>query len=222
MVKLQNTARYYLDQNLCRAGNLHHELGPGVGRPGELCRHLSCNSLVRRYPALETLYRGNVGTKEPGGIPAREGKRTDSLLDNLVKLVNQDKTLLVSQPAADEKHCKQPFLLNCSCTCTCSSCTGRESGLASCRASSAPCTGRGPPASHSSHSTGCFLDTCSLRNMKSTLRKMASLPTSRTCGQTSEGDKTRRRSKLTCAALTSALLKMGPILRRKSGKGELG
>lgn len=28
-------------------------------------------------------------------------------------------------------------------------------------------------------------------------------------------------SKLTCAAMTSALLKMGPILKRKSGKGKL-
>ena len=128
--------------DLCCAGDLHHELRPGVRRPRELRRHLPRHPVVCRDPE-----DCRDATKEWGGDeePAGEGKRAESLLHNLVKLVNKDIALLIRDPGDGRD--TTSLTVGIGITCTWSSYTDRGNVPASCRASSAPCRGRDPPAS---------------------------------------------------------------------------
>ena len=177
---------YTEEEDLCRTCDLHDELRPRVRRPGELGRHLPGDPLVGRDPArwLCLARRLEGGEEEP----VVEGEGTERLLDNQVKGEDQHKALLVLKPLIKrreieedgQKSCKKTFE---QITCTCSSCTGRENVLASCRASSAPCRGTGPPApsvkkktcqeknlhQHDQDMTKEDFSTCNLFSLKTTL-----------------------------------------------------
>ena len=76
--------------------------------------NFAATSLATRWlaailqPDCQEATRGNGGIK---GEPACEGKRTESLLYNLVKLVDKDKSFLVRQPVY-EIYCEHFFTLS--------------------------------------------------------------------------------------------------------------
>ena len=152
--------------------------------------NLAATSLATRW--LAAILQDGCAWQESfeGGEeePVVEGEGTERLIDNQVKGEDQHKALLVLKPLIKRREIEEDGQKSCKktfehITCTCNSCTGRENVLASCRASSAPCRGTGPPApsvkkktcqeknlhQHDQDMTKEDFSTCNLFSLKTTL-----------------------------------------------------